>query len=292
MTRLWIVLIPALVATVLVDRVSLHSHPEIAAGTYFPQWSSGPSPDGSYSTSASTFVGNAFFVQTILTPTYGTNVPLWSLAYEFWYYILFPLCFIGLGYSAYAENRSVRAAASVIVLLLYLEMSDEMRLGFLVWMMGVVVYLITEGTAGPPRPWVVAASLLAFLGAVAYSKAGRLQAVLLVPADVVVGAGFSFLCVVLARIPRINLPAVGSAADKAAYVLSEMSYSLYLSHFPFVVLIAALVYVPYAMPPVSRSLVIYFFWLGALLVIGLAFWIGFERHTKKIRRAITAYTGI
>ncbi len=37
------------------------------------------------------FLVNGLFLQTILGPTYGSNGPLWSLAYEWWYYILFPL---------------------------------------------------------------------------------------------------------------------------------------------------------------------------------------------------------
>ena len=37
------------------------------------------------------FLVNAFFLQTIVGPTLGSNGPLWSLAYEWWYYVLFPL---------------------------------------------------------------------------------------------------------------------------------------------------------------------------------------------------------
>ena len=37
------------------------------------------------------FLVNAFLLQTIAGPPFGSNGPLWSLAYEWWYYILFPL---------------------------------------------------------------------------------------------------------------------------------------------------------------------------------------------------------
>jgi peptidoglycan/LPS O-acetylase OafA/YrhL len=37
------------------------------------------------------FLVNAFFLQTIAGPPFGSNGPLWSLAYEWWYYILFPV---------------------------------------------------------------------------------------------------------------------------------------------------------------------------------------------------------
>jgi hypothetical protein len=29
-------------------------------------------------------LGNALFLQGILTPVFGTNIPLWSLSFEFW----------------------------------------------------------------------------------------------------------------------------------------------------------------------------------------------------------------
>jgi peptidoglycan/LPS O-acetylase OafA/YrhL len=40
---------------------------------------------------ATTFVGNLAFLQTIAVPIFGTNGPMWSLANEFWYYLIFPL---------------------------------------------------------------------------------------------------------------------------------------------------------------------------------------------------------
>jgi peptidoglycan/LPS O-acetylase OafA/YrhL len=42
------------------------------------------------------FLVNAFFLQTIAGPPFGSNGPLWSLAYEWWYYILFPLVLAAL----------------------------------------------------------------------------------------------------------------------------------------------------------------------------------------------------
>ena len=45
-----------------------------------------PSRDG-----LETLLGNAAFLQEIVVPTYGSNAPLWSLSYEFWYYFLYPV---------------------------------------------------------------------------------------------------------------------------------------------------------------------------------------------------------
>ena len=48
---------------------------------------------------------NIFFLQGIYTPTFGTDGALWSLANEFWYYLLFPLGLIAL------RSRAVRCSA-------------------------------------------------------------------------------------------------------------------------------------------------------------------------------------
>src|SRR6185369_2558000 len=41
-------------------------------------------------------LANAVFLQTIAAPTFGSDAPLWSLAYEFWYYVMFPLLMLVL----------------------------------------------------------------------------------------------------------------------------------------------------------------------------------------------------
>jgi len=43
------------------------------------------------------FFGNLFFLQTILPPCSAPMELLWSLANEFWYYLLFPLGLIASG---------------------------------------------------------------------------------------------------------------------------------------------------------------------------------------------------
>ena len=59
-------------------------------------------------------LGNLAMCQTILTTTFGTDGPLWSLANEFWYYVLFPLLMM----SVWAPRPRFRIGA--IVLLVFL----------------------------------------------------------------------------------------------------------------------------------------------------------------------------
>ena len=73
-TRLYVALIPALILTAILDHLA-RTHGGMNMG-YAPQ-------------SMKDFWGSVFFLQGISTQPYGSDGPLWSLSYEFWFYILF-----------------------------------------------------------------------------------------------------------------------------------------------------------------------------------------------------------
>src|SRR5438270_328357 len=90
LTRLWVVLIPALLLGAVWDQAGIHlfgvarvyDHPSLygdVLGYSIPARSN-----------PITFLGNLTFLQRIVTPTFGSNGPLWSLSFEFWYYLIFP----------------------------------------------------------------------------------------------------------------------------------------------------------------------------------------------------------
>jgi hypothetical protein len=60
-------------------------------GDFHQVYGSGPELGQPIDLSGISFFGNIFFLQTISVPIYGSNFPLWSIANEFWYYLLFPL---------------------------------------------------------------------------------------------------------------------------------------------------------------------------------------------------------
>ena len=81
-TRIYVVLIPVLFFTLAVDMVSLG----------FDSTASGAIEARS---TLPVFIGNLFFIAGYILPLgVGSNGPLWSLAYEFWYYALFPICLL------------------------------------------------------------------------------------------------------------------------------------------------------------------------------------------------------
>lgn len=80
LSRLWIVLLPAVALTYVLDGLGYG----LAAG---PTIYEHAEPNRT----AVMLVCNALFLQTITCPEIGTNGALWSLANEFWYYVLWPL---------------------------------------------------------------------------------------------------------------------------------------------------------------------------------------------------------
>lgn len=96
LSRLWTVLVPALILTLCADFVGVRENPGAYHGTLHDVFSSGPTNASPARWDGMTFFGNLFFLQTIATSVYGTNGPLWSLANEFWYYVLFPFGACGI----------------------------------------------------------------------------------------------------------------------------------------------------------------------------------------------------
>ena len=66
--------------------------------------------------------------------------------------------------------------------------------------------------------------------------------------------------------------------------LSDMSFSLYLSHFPLVMLIGASAYLDERMQPSLLSWTVMLGWLGVLILAGHVVWWLCERHTPTVRK--------
>jgi peptidoglycan/LPS O-acetylase OafA/YrhL len=286
LTRLWVVLLPALALTFAIDRVVVAYAPEVMRGAYYSYWHSGPSPGRAYSVSGLTFIGNLLFVHTIWTPVFGTNGPLWSLANEFWYYATFPLLAYGAGLCGAARTVPPRMLGAVAAAFIMIWLPYDMLVGYMVWLMGVAVAVICARLEHRPRPLAFSMALVFFLLCLAYSKSGGWQTALGLREDIVVGAGFAAFCIVMAVWPPPRNDRLRAVAKKFAGAVSEVSYSLYLSHFPLLIGIAVLGFGCRKELPSRLGLLHYFEILGVLIAFGALFWFLFERHTGFIRSVV------
>jgi peptidoglycan/LPS O-acetylase OafA/YrhL len=233
LTRLWVVLIPSLILTAAWDflGMSFSSFSDsIYEGSGFGHVLNSSVAENS---SVIYFLGNAFFLQTILVPTFGSNGPLWSIAFEFVYYLAYPAILLG----CFSKRRlSYRFASIAFAVALFMFCGRTITNAFPIWMSGAICYSIF-------RRWP-ASSKIALWGFLA-------------------GCVVTFMSVIISRIPQYSatvnsemLIAVCTAftlyfglSVKASQELlfclrpfqglSAISYSLYLLHMPVLVFISS-----------------------------------------------------
>jgi peptidoglycan/LPS O-acetylase OafA/YrhL len=232
-TRLYVVLIPGLLFGFFWDRLGIwlfaargiYAHPLADLGPAVPLQNLSPA----------NFLGNLFFLQTIFCDTFGSNGPLWSLANEFWYYVLFP---VGLAACLAWARGHLRPAITLTCLAVFIGafVGRGILIGFLIWLAGCGLVLLYSKVQVRPR--FAALALLCFtsvLSGVMFAVARVLQRDPLI-SDLEVGFVFTlFLFAVLQIAVRRN-PSPYSAV---VHRFAGFSYSLYVLHFPFLLFFRA-----------------------------------------------------
>jgi peptidoglycan/LPS O-acetylase OafA/YrhL len=277
LTRLWVVLLPALAFTLLWDVLGSWLGGGVGYdGRFYMRNHLGPSLSNPAQHGGLIFLGNALFLQTIIVPSYGTNGPLWSLANEFWYYAMFPL---GFAACSRIMGRWVRLLCGSLLLLIGFLLPFYLVVAGLIWLMGYGAFLLTRSSV--LRAWRQSnafyfVALLALFGILIWNRFRGLPY-----ADFLIGLLFACM------LPKL-------AADvetkhwwrKAARYLGEMSYSLYLFHFPCIAFFAFGLFKGKQWSPNLTGFAVY---IGmALLVFGwsrFAWWF-FEQRTEQVRHKI------
>ena len=232
-TRLWVVILPGLILTCGCDLLAWRLFPDSLPHTV-PAYAGMLSISDRQHLGTGIFFANAFFLQTIVQPTYGSNGALWSLANEFWYYIFFPLLLVGSGSSR--RFWPARIAGIVIAGIGLTAAGAEIARLFPVWLMGALAYFCwfrgfrcTE-TIGRRAVWVTVVLMVVVCSAIRASAAHGGHPY----DDFVVGLSVAlFLFFLLDVKPRH----IGQG-DRVLSAVSRMSFTLYIVHTPILVLIA------------------------------------------------------
>lgn len=217
-SRLWLVLIPALIVTFLVDFVA-EANGWVNKGG-----------------GAEVFIGNVFFVQTILVPQFGSNAPLWSISNEFWYYMIFPALFL----AAMTLTLWHRVALIALAITLLVFIGPRKSAYFLMWLLGALVMLLpVMRRFGSGRALVLALAFLAIASLLRPLVArGRLmfdglEIDLFWPDLIVAGAAFLVMRIAFVFFAgRQHL--FNSSVDGLIRGGAGFSFSLYVLHYPFI----------------------------------------------------------
>lgn len=255
--RLSLVLVPALFLCLLLDRVGM----TLSSTAAFYQH---PAPDLISSSVANletfrNFVGSLFYVQGILAQPFGSDSPLWSLSYEFWYYILFPVAVYVLSRKFRWGVRVGYAAAAILILFF---IGRVIALYFLIWLAGgAIAIMLLRSRAQLRVGWANAAAVVPLACVLGISIVKPMNSAFLM--DGTVAAGFAMWMYVLIEMPAKQ---VGMSYAKLSRLLAGCSYTLYLTHFPLIFFFRAgirqsswrpdLLHISYAMAIAATAMVI------------------------------------
>ena len=267
--RLEVVLIPALAFGGIVDAIGYYG---FQTATHLAQTNTFVMRADLGSTlRPDVFIANLVFLQGIAVLPFGSNGPLWSVGYEFWYYLWFPALALSV--------RQRRASWSLILLMVGLW-SVPLVMGFLSWLCGSAVYVAERRWCATNARYRRVRLLVAVIAA------GTVSVVLLIARfkdfwfeDVLLAAACGVL-LTASLIARLGLPPVMIGLARFG---AQSSFTLYATHFPIMALIGGLVVDHERLDPGSSGMLIVIILLATTIVLSATLSKLTESRTAEIR---------
>lgn len=283
LTRLWSVLLPAIILTIAFDAIGARLAPEV-----YELVNKNDEHAFAYELLRTISLTNGWH-GTVSSVTFGSNIPLWSLSYEAAFYLIFAI-------ALFCKGLLRLFLIGVIVYLVGLPVILLMPS----WLLGVLVlHVKPRRVSDPVVGWTYAIVGLAILfllsllrinhdlrdvteqlfGTVNYRYVLQFADEFLWNA--VIGICLAMHLVGVRRLTSQSTPAAPKWFGKSVRWTAGASFSIYVVHYPTLHLLKAIL--PEAMP----------FYDGALLLFTLAicfcFAAVFERPIKPLRRRLRPY---
>jgi peptidoglycan/LPS O-acetylase OafA/YrhL len=279
--RLYPMLLVAMALTLFLDHMGMLVDPAFYGGQ-----AAAPTIQASMGVpdySLPVLIGGLLMQGGLAVPQLGTNVPLWSLSYEAWFYMLYPALLwistrvhaIGMvGVTAILSVLSLLAPTALPVPTWFLPVLSY----WLVWALGA---LIAEVYVGRIRVrglrWyalAAAGGTCVLIGTIILNHATESS---MPPTTEVL---LSVTLAVLLAYALVELPAKLSvwtegAARRLAW-LGAISYSLYIIHYPWLAFLSALWLSRFPGLPLGAELVV--IGVGSALLLAWLCWYFVERH--------------
>lgn len=283
LARLWSVVLPAVVLTVVLDGIGSRLDPGLYRDAGLPGW-------GFDLDSAWRALSPALFLNSVppLDVDVGSNGPFWSLSYEAWYYA-------GFGVAVFLGGWQRIVALGLVVVLA----GPNIRMLAPLWLLGVAVHY-SLGTGRPSRAaWLGWAGSIAGMMVVMALKY-RLMPLLDVAVPQLRGAGFASDVIVekyaVAILVAINIVCFDRIAGRFAPLLRPLegpvravaarSFAIYLYQAPLLFFTASL-----CQGVTARGLRIAIFYGGILAACALLAEVS-ERRKHVVARWLNAALGV
>ena len=221
-SRLYVVLLPAVLVGYSLDllRVAMYGVAEDAAETR---------NESAASYGFWIVLANLLCAQTIVAPTLGSNKVLWSLAFEAWYYVLFPLLMAPFMTTRPVLSRALLFGTGLLIAV-FLSLNPWLLKMFVIWGLGAAIRFC-PGPLVRARPiaWAIAVAAFVVFPVLA-TKIGN-YALLVV--------ALTFANALLAEARAKDAPSL--RFSKAHAALAGFSFSLFLVHAPALHFILAVI---------------------------------------------------
>jgi peptidoglycan/LPS O-acetylase OafA/YrhL len=272
LTRLWTVLVPALLLMLCVGVLTGAVDPARADVSTANEYS------------ATAFAGNLVGLQTVVVTNFGGNYALWSLANETWYYVQFPLLLIVFT----SRSRARQIGAALLLVVLGAALPLPITLYFALWLLGVAFSRIRIDCGNGAR---VVLLTVAAACSVYFRVRGSNDD--LDPDSFLQDLVFSLPLLVL--LSALHAPLATQSlrmrtVARVAHVLSEFSFTLYVTHIPVIKLLRYAGLQTFGRDRLAPHAPLdYAVYAGMLVTLLVAAWLSyllFESHTFRVRRAV------
>jgi peptidoglycan/LPS O-acetylase OafA/YrhL len=212
-----------------------------------------------------TFVLNFLNMQTIIVEPFGANAVLWSLSYEWWYYMLLPLFLI--------SNTSRLISFGLILALLFLNY--HLLIYASIWLLGALTFFINKRLV---NGYVSIIMVLITLLISRKFSGMYIDFILSLSLALVVNS---------AQYSKYNFINILSKTNRS---MANFSYSLYIFHFPLIVFIISFFHY-FEINVLLQQLTLQTFILYNVILISIymfafAMYYLFEKHTGIVRDSL------
>ncbi len=181
--------------------------------------------------SVNQLVGNLLFLQNTYVPVWGSNTPLWSLKFEFWFYMLYPLLY-------FINRKNVWLGVAIVFIfsicilsglcILPVKLFNEVIGALFCWWLGTLLADIYTKRVAWPIVYFSPFSILVFCIPI-------MQQFVPLYKDMFCALGFFGLLSFLFFLQGKGIALKWLVKLKG---LGDFSYSLYVIHFPILVLMS------------------------------------------------------
>lgn len=279
-SRIYTVLLPALVVGMTFDLLGLRFFSDSAL--YTGELNNISLHKVSTRIGVEEFALNLGMLQGMYVEALGSNGPLWSLAYEWWYYGLFA----AIAGAIFSKGWMRYGLVAVSLVLVY-GMTSYMLIWSSIWLMGLVAYFVIPKVRAP-HPLIGLAVLIGALIWACYTANPDYRTApepmwMNIGRDAVVGIAFCFAMACF----RGSVTVPGERLHKWA---AQFSYTTYLFHFPAMLLLGATAHHVFGLPVMVKPTLVGFAYVAIFSAILFAMCCGFywiaERHTDKVRQGL------